>query len=59
MYLYGKLLDKRVTSEWQQAFPEFYLLLISSCLQFKSVGDIQIYLNYARFFKNLLALFLL
>jgi hypothetical protein len=55
----SKLLDKSVSMEWRQAFPEFNLLLISSCLQFKSAGDIQTYLNYVKFSKNSLALFML
>jgi hypothetical protein len=32
--LYRKLEDKRFCTELQQAFPDFNLLLISSCLEF-------------------------
>jgi hypothetical protein len=39
--------DKRLWTEWQQAFPEFSLLLISSWIQFWSVSVVPvIYSNF-------------
>jgi hypothetical protein len=39
--------DKRLWTEWQHTFPEFSLLLISSCMQFWSVSVVPKYLNFA------------
>jgi len=36
-FLDSKLEDKRFRTEWQQAFPDFYLLLISSWTEFSFV----------------------
>jgi hypothetical protein len=39
--------DRRLWTQWQQAFPEFSLLLISSCMQFWSVIVVPRHLNFA------------
>jgi hypothetical protein len=38
--------DKRFWTEWQQAFPEFNLLLISSWMSFWFVSVVHKYLNF-------------
>jgi hypothetical protein len=51
--------DRRLRTEWQQAFPEFSLLLISSCMQFWSVSVVLRYLNFATSSKHQFAVFML
>jgi len=43
--LYGKLEDKRFCTEWQQEFPGFSLLLISSWIECWFIKDVPKYLN--------------
>jgi hypothetical protein len=50
---------KRLWTEWQQAFPEFSLLLISSCSQFSYVSVVPRYLNFATYSKDLFAISML
>ena len=49
----------RCWTKWQQAVPEFKLLLISSCLQFSIVNVILKYLKFATFSMDLLVTFML
>jgi hypothetical protein len=51
--------DRRLWTEWLQAFPEFSLLLISSCMQFWSDRVVLRYLNSATSSKDLFAIFML
>jgi hypothetical protein len=51
--------DRRLWTQWQQAFPVFILLLISSCMQFRSVNVVPSYLNIATISKDLFAIFML
>jgi hypothetical protein len=51
--------EKRFWTEWQQALPEFTLLLISSWIKLSYVTAYPKYLNCATFSKNLLAFFTL
>jgi len=57
-YLHSKLEDKRFCTEWQQAFPEFTLLLISSCIEFGFVRVIPKYVNYSTISEDLLPIFM-
>jgi glucose-6-phosphate-specific signal transduction histidine kinase len=50
--------DKRFWTEWQQALPEFSLLLISSWIKFWSVTLVSKYLNCVTFWKRLLPIFM-
>jgi hypothetical protein len=50
--------DKRFCTEWQQALPEFSLLLISSWIRIWFVIIVLKYLNCATFSNNLLAFFM-
>jgi hypothetical protein len=50
--------DKRLWIEWQQAFPEFSLLLIASWIQFWSVSVVPRYLNFATLSKDLFPIFM-
>jgi hypothetical protein len=58
-FLGSKWEDKRLWTEWQRAFPEFSLLLISSCMQFSSVSVVPKHLNYATPSKDLFPIFML
>ena len=44
-FLDRKLEDKRFCTEWQQTFPDFNLLLISSWIEFWFVQVVPKYLN--------------
>jgi hypothetical protein len=59
-FLKRRLEDKNLWTEWQKAFPEFNLLLISSWIQFCFVTSTVISknLNFATFLKNLLGMIL-
>jgi hypothetical protein len=50
---------KTLWAEWQQAFPKFSLLLISSWIQFWSVSVVPKYLNFAMLSKDLFPIFML
>jgi hypothetical protein len=50
---------RRLWTERQQAFPEFSLLLISSCMQFWSVSVDPMYLNSATSSKDPFTIFML
>ena len=41
--------DERLETEWWQAFPKFYLFLISSCIKFWFVSALALSLNPAIF----------
>jgi hypothetical protein len=56
IFLNSKREDKRFWTEWQHAFPEINLLLISSSMPFLFVNVIPKYWNFAMFLKDLLAL---
>jgi hypothetical protein len=47
--------DKRLWTEWYQAFPEFSLLLISSWIQFWSVSVVPRYLNFLSYYVFILS----
>jgi hypothetical protein len=49
--------EKTFQTAWQQAFPEFSPLLISSWMQFWFVIDVHKYLKFSTFSKDLLATF--
>jgi hypothetical protein len=51
--------DKWLETKQQQAFPEFSLLLISSCIQFWSVSVDPKYLNFVTFSNDPFAIFML
>jgi hypothetical protein len=51
--------DRRLWTEWYQAFPKFNLLLISSCMQFWPFSVVPRYLNFATSSKDLFAIFML
>jgi hypothetical protein len=51
--------DNGFLTDWQQAFPEFSLLLIFSCTQFWFVGAVPSYLHFATSSKDLFAIFTL
>ena len=53
----SKLEDKRFRTEWEQAFPDFMLLLISSRMQFWFVMIVPKYFNCSTNSKNLLPIF--
>jgi hypothetical protein len=57
-YLHSKLEDKRFCTKWQQAFPEFNLLLFSSCVEFGFVKVIPKYVNYSTISEDLLPIFM-
>jgi thiaminase len=50
--------DKRLWTEWWQAFSDFSLLLISSWMQFWTVSVVTKYLNFATRSKDLFAIFM-
>jgi hypothetical protein len=50
--------DRRLWTEWQQAFPEFSLLLISSCTQFWSFSVVPRYLNLVTSSKDPFIIFM-
>ena len=52
-FLDSKLQDKRFFTKWQQASPEFNLLLISSAMKFLFVSIVPIYLNFTRLSNDL------
>jgi hypothetical protein len=52
----SRLEDKRLCTEWQQTFPDFSLLLISSCMGFWYVRVISKHTNYSTLSKTLLPL---
>jgi hypothetical protein len=58
-FLDSRQKDKRLWTEWQQAFLKFSLLLISSCMLFWSAGVVLKYLNFATPSKDLFAIFML
>ena len=55
----SKLEDQRFCTEWQQAIPQFNLLLISSWIEFWFVKVVSKYLNSSSFAKELFSLFIL
>jgi hypothetical protein len=52
-YRRGGKTKKKLWAEWEQAFPEFNLLLISSWMRFSFVTFVPKYLNFATFSKDL------
>jgi len=59
IFLDRKLEDKRFCTEWQQALPDFNLLLISSWIEFWFVRAVHKYLNCSNLSNDLLSVFLL
>ena len=59
IFLDSKLEDKRFYSEWQQAFPDFSLLLISSWIEFWFVMVVPKYMNCSALSKGLSSRFVL
>jgi hypothetical protein len=55
----SKLEDKRFCTEWQQAFPDFNLLFISSWMEFWSVKAVPKYLNCSTLSQELLSILIL
>ena len=55
----SKLEDKRLCTEWQQAFPDFNLLLISSWIEFWFFKVVPKYLNSSTLPNELLSIFIL
>ena len=58
-FLDSNLEDKRFCTEWEQAFPDFSLLLISSWIEFWFVKFVSKYLNFSTLSKELLSVFIL
>jgi hypothetical protein len=58
-FLDSKLEDKRFYTEWQQAFPEFSLFLISSWIEVWYVKVVPRYLNSSTLSNKLLSVFIL
>ena len=52
----SKLEDKSLCTEWQQAYPDFKLLLISSWIEFWFVKFVPKYLNSSKLAKKLLSI---
>ena len=59
IFLGSKLEDKRFCTEWQQAFPDFNLLLISSDIEFWFVKVVPKYLKSCTLSKELISVFIL
>ena len=57
IFLHNKLEDKRLCTEWQQALPDFNLLLISSWKEFWFGRVVPKYLNCSTLSKDLLSTF--
>ena len=57
-FLDSKLGDKRFCTEWQQAFPDFSLLLISSWIEFWFVKVVHKHLNSSTLSNELLSFFI-
>jgi hypothetical protein len=55
----NKVTGKVFCTEWEQAFPSFNLLLISSWMEFLSVRIVPKYLNFSAFSKDLLPISIL
>jgi hypothetical protein len=58
MFLDSRREDRRFWTEWQQAFPEFNLILISSWDKYWFLTVVPKYLNCVTFLKHLLAIFM-
>ena len=58
-FLNSKLEDKRSCSEWQQAFPDFNLLLLSSWIEFWFIKVFPKYLISSTLSKEWLSIFML
>jgi hypothetical protein len=56
-FLDSKLEDKRFCTEWQQAFPDFNLLLISSWIEFWSVKVVTKYMKSSTLSKAISSIF--
>jgi hypothetical protein len=46
VFLDSNLADKKFCTEWQQAFPDFKLLLISSWIEFRFIRAVPKYLTF-------------
>jgi hypothetical protein len=55
----SNLEDKRFCTKWEQAFPGFILLIISSWIEFWLVWVVPKYFNCSTFAKELLSVFIL
>jgi hypothetical protein len=58
IFLGSKLEDKRFCTEWEQAFPDFKLLLISPWIELWFVRVVPKYSNYSTISKELLSIFM-
>jgi len=54
----SKLEDKRLCTEWEQAFPDFNLFLISSWIEFWFAMFVHKYLNFSTPSEELLSIFI-